>query len=180
MLKVEGSKKWLRTTPESLWWRGNGLGASCLVFPLLYNVRGTVLDFSPFLGTWSIIRKFSLTWHLPASGWAVRNGSLTETVRSGTCSWMHKLYVVIAVPFSLTSAFRWGELPRVMALLKSLQNGNQPCQQRDALLWSLLVFLTCLPWGLYWVQPMWCAAHGLGARTLNDLPAVSTCSCRRY
>lgn len=88
MLKVEGSKNWLRTTLESLWWRGNGLGASCLVFPLLYNVRGTVLDFSPFLigGTWSIIRKFSLTWHLPASGWAVRHGSLTETVRSGTCS----------------------------------------------------------------------------------------------
>lgn len=66
MLKVVGSKRWLRTTQESVWWRGNGVGDSCLVFALLCNIRGTIWGFSAFLigGTWSKIRKFSLMWHL--------------------------------------------------------------------------------------------------------------------
>lgn len=151
MLNVEGSKKWLRTTLESLWWRGSGSGASCLVFPLLYNIRGTIWNFSPFLigGTWSKIRKFSLMWHLSTSGWAVRNRNLTETMRSGTCSYMHNPYVVIAMAFSLTSPLRQRELLGVRALFRSLQNRNRRCQQRDALLRSLLVFLTCLPRALY-------------------------------
>lgn len=144
MLNVEGSKKWLRTTLESPWWRGSGLGASCLVFPLLYNIRRTIWNFSPFL-----IRKFSLMWHLSTSGWAVRNRNLTEIMRSGTCSYMHNPYVVIAMAFSLTSALRQRELLGVRALFRSLQNRNRRCQQRDALLRSLLVFLTCLPRALY-------------------------------
>lgn len=49
MLKVEGSQRRLSTTLENLWWRGKGLGSSCLVFPLLYNIRGTIWVFSPFL-----------------------------------------------------------------------------------------------------------------------------------
>jgi len=93
---------------------------------------------------------------------------------------MHKLYVAIAITFSLTSARRQGQLLRVRALFRSLQNGHCHCRQKDALLWSVLVFLTCLPWALSRVQPMWWAAHALAARTRSDLPAVSTRGCRRY